>query len=291
MKFTKMHGLGNDYVYINCFEEQVDDPASLAKRASNRHTGIGADGLILICPADLAHARMRIFNADGSEAEMCGNGIRCVAKYVYDHRLTAAGDEFSVPGQETFEASLQIETARGVLTLGLEIDDNDKVRRVCVNMGGPILRAADIPVAIEAEKVVNEAIEIAGRDLLMTCVSMGNPHAVFFCDDLNEIELGRVGPLIEHHEIFPNRINAHFVKIQAPDEFTMRTWERGSGITLACGTGACASVVAGALTGRCERKVLAHLPGGDLDLNWCQEDNCVYMTGPAVEVFTGHWPD
>ena len=272
-------------------EQQLDDPPSLAIRLSNRHTGIGADGLILICPSEMADVRMRMFNADGSEAEMCGNGIRCMAKYVYDHRLAEAGHEFSLPGQETFEASLQIETARGVLTLGLEIDDADKVRRVCVNMGAPILRAADIPVAIDAEKVVNEAIKIAGRDLLMTCVSMGNPHAVFFCDDLNEIELGAVGPLVEHHQLFPNRINAHFVKLQAPDEFTMRTWERGSGITLACGTGACACVVAGALTGRCQRKVLAHLPGGDLDLNWCQEDNCVYMTGPAVEVFTGNWPD
>ncbi len=291
MQFTKMHGLGNDYVYINCFEEQVDDPASLAKRLSNRHTGIGADGLILICPADSAHARMRIFNADGSEAEMCGNGIRCVAKYVYDHRLADAGDEFSVPGQETFGASLQIETARGVLTLGLEIDGDNKVRRVCVNMGRPILKAADIPVALQAEKVLDEPIEVAGKELIMICVSMRNPHAVFFCDDLNEIELGKIGPLIEHHEIFPNRINAHFVKIQAPDEFTMRTWERGSGITMACGTGACAAVVAGVLTGRCGRKVLAHLPGGDLDLNWCEEDNCLYMTGPAVEVFTGHWPD
>jgi len=291
MQFTKMHGLGNDYVYVNCFEEQLDDPPSLAVRLSNRHTGIGADGLILICPSDSADVRMRIFNADGSEAEMCGNGIRCLAKYVYDHQLAEAGDEFSVPGQETFEASLQIETARGVLTLGLDIGSNGKVRRVCVNMGGPVLRAADIPVAIEAERVVNEAIEIAGREFLMTCVSMGNPHAVFFCDDLNEIELGRIGPLVEHHQIFLNRINAHFVKLQAPNEFTMRTWERGSGITLACGTGACACVVAGALTGRCERKVLAHLPGGDLDLNWCQEDNCVYMTGPAVEVFTGNWPD
>jgi diaminopimelate epimerase len=291
MKFTKMHGLGNDYVYINCFEEQVDDPASLAIRLSNRHTGIGADGLILICPADLAHARMRIFNADGSEAEMCGNGIRCVAKYVYDHQLIATGDEISVPGQETFEASLQIETARGILTLGLEIDGADKVRRVCVNMGRPILKADQIPVALEAQRVIDEPIEIAGKEFTMTCVSMGNPHAVFFCDDLNEIELGTVGPLVEHHELFPNRINAHFVKPLAPDEFTMRSWERGSGITLACGTGACACVVAGALTGRCERKVLAHLAGGDLDLNWCQEDDCVYMTGPAVEVFTGNWPD
>jgi diaminopimelate epimerase len=286
-----MHGLGNDYIYVNCFEEQVNDPASLAIRVSNRHTGIGADGLILICPSDLAHARMRMFNADGSEAEMCGNGIRCVAKYVYDHRLADAGEEFSVPGQETFEASLQIETARGVLTLGLEIEDDDKVRRVCVNMGRPILQASEIPVALQGEKVVDEPIAVGGRKLNMTCVSMGNPHAVFFCDDLNEIELGKVGPVVENHDIFPNRINAHFVKAQGPAEFTMRTWERGSGITLACGTGACACVVAGVLTGRCQRKVLAHLPGGDLDLNWCEQDDCVYMTGPATEVFTGQWPD
>lgn len=291
MQFTKMHGLGNDYVYVNCFEEQPDDPASLAVRLSNRHTGIGADGLILICPADLAHARMRMYNADGSEAEMCGNGIRCVAKYVYDHRLAEAGGEFSVPGLETFDASLQIQTARGVLTLGLDIDANDKVRRVCVNMGRPILKADRIPVVLKAQRVVDEPIEVDGKELITTCVSMGNPHAVFFCDDLNEIELGRVGPLVEHHEIFPNRINAHFVKVQAPAEFTIRTWERGSGITMACGTGACAAVVAGVLTDRCQRKVLAHLPGGNLDLNWCEEDDCVYMTGPAVEVFTGQWPD
>jgi len=291
MKFTKMHGLGNDYVYVNCFEEHLDDPAPLAVAVSDRHRGIGADGLILICPSDTAHARMRIFNADGSEAEMCGNGIRCVAKYIYDRQLAKAGEEFSVPGQETFAASLQIETARGVLTLGLEIGSNDKVRRVCVNMGRPILRTRDIPVALEADRVVNEVIEVAGRQLLMTCVSMGNPHAVFFCYDLNEIELGKIGHLVEHHDLFPNRINAHFVRVQEPGEFTMRSWERGSGITMACGTGACACTVAGVLTGRCGRQVLAHLPGGDLDLNWCEEDDCVYMTGPAVEVFTGHWPD
>ncbi|HIJ67832.1 MAG TPA: diaminopimelate epimerase [Planctomycetes bacterium] len=290
MKFTKMHGLGNDYVYVNCFSEQIKDAASLAKRVSNRHTGIGADGLILICPADSAHVRMRIFNADGSEAEMCGNGIRCVAKYVYEHHLSARGDELSIPGQGTFENSLQIETGRGVLTLGLEIDEYDKVGRVCVNMGVPVLRASDIPVAMGCERVVDESIEVAGERFLMTCVSMGNPHAVFFCDDLNETQLCRVGPLIEHHELFPNRINAHFVKVHGPAEISMRTWERGSGITLACGTGACASVVAGALTGRCGRNVLAHLPGGDLEINWCEQDNCVYMTGPAVEVFTGDWP-
>jgi diaminopimelate epimerase len=291
MKFTKMHGLGNDYVYVNCFEEHIDNPASLAVALSDRHKGIGADGLILICPSDTADARMQMFNADGSEAEMCGNGIRCVAKYIYDRQLAEPGDQFSVPGQETFAASLQIETAAGVLTLGLEIGDGDKVSRVCVNMGRPALRAADIPVALESERIVNESIEIGGQTCSMTCVSMGNPHAVFFCEDLDEIELGKIGPLVEHHDLFPNRINAHFVKVAGPGEFTMRTWERGSGITMACGTGACACVVAGVLTGRCERQVRAHLPGGDMDLNWCEEDDCVYMTGPAVEVFTGYWPD
>ncbi|MEE9356755.1 MAG: diaminopimelate epimerase [Sedimenticolaceae bacterium] len=291
MKFTKMHGLGNDYVYVNCFEEHLDDPAPIAVAVSDRHRGIGADGLILICPSDTADALMRVFNADGSEAEMCGNGIRCVAKYVYDHGLATAGEEFSVPGQGRFPASLQIETARGVLTLGLEIESDDKVQRVCVNMGRPILRPPDIPVALQDESVINESIDVAGRQLLMTCVSMGNPHAVFFCDDLNEIEIGKVGPLVEHHDLFPDRVNAHFVKVAGPAEFTMRTWERGSGITMACGTGACACTVAGVLTGRCERQVRARLPGGDLDLNWCEEDDCVYMTGPAVEVFTGHWPN
>jgi diaminopimelate epimerase len=289
LKFTKMHGIGNDYVYVNCFEEEVSDPASLAVVVSDRHTGIGGDGLILICPSESADVRMRMFNADGSEAEMCGNGIRCVAKYVYDHGVAEAGGRFSVPGQETFEASLRIETGRGILTVGLEVGDDGKVCRVCVNMGQPILNGADVPALIDSERVVDEAIEVAGEELLMTCVSMGNPHAVFFCYDVDGIELERVGPLIESSELFPERVNAHFVKIDAPGEFTMRTWERGSGITLACGTGACACAVAGVLTGRCGRVVLAHLPGGDLELNWRADDNCVYMTGTATEVFSGEF--
>ncbi len=290
MNFIKMHGLGNDYVYVNCFDERVEAPAELAIAVSDRHTGIGADGLILIGPSDTADVRMRMFNADGSEAQMCGNGIRCVAKLVSDDNIAEPGAEFSVPGQGTFARSLRVETGRGVLTLGLELGDDGKVCRVCVNMGQPILKGADIPVAIEADTVVNEPIEIDGRTLFMTCISMGNPHAVFFCDDVGAIDLARLGPVIENHAVFPERTNVHFVKIEEPGELTMRTWERGSGITMACGTGACACAVAGVLTGQCERLVVGHLPGGDLQLNWCENDNCVYMTGPAVEVFRGHRP-
>lgn len=289
MEFTKMQGLGNDYVYVNCFSETVDNPAALAVAVSDRHFGIGSDGLILIGPSDIADAKMRMFNADGSEAQMCGNGIRCVAKYVYDHALARSQTEFSIPGLGTFPTSLRIETRRGVLTLGLDIDEEDKVSRVCVNMGQPILKSDDIPVAAETESVIDLPIAIAGQDLSMTCVSMGNPHAVFFCEDLSDIDLRHIGPLIENHELFPERVNVHFVKADSPDEFTMQTWERGSGITLACGTGACACAVAGVLTGKCQRQVTAHLPGGDLDLYWCDRDNCVYMTGPAVEVFSGRW--
>jgi diaminopimelate epimerase len=291
MKFTKMHGLGNDYVYVNCFEEKIENPAALSQVVSDRHKGIGGDGLILIAPSQTADAKMRIFNADGSEAEMCGNGIRCVAKYVYDHKLAGAGNAFAVPGRHPFPASLKIETGNGILTLGLDIDDGDKVQNVCVNMGQPILTPKEIPVNLSGEKIVEQPIEVFKQQLLMTCVSMGNPHAVFFCDDVSAIELEKLGPAIENHHLFPKRINVHFVQIDNPAEFTMRTWERGSGITMACGTGACAACVAAVLASRQERTCTGHLPGGDLDLNWCQEDDCVYMTGPAVEVFEGTWPD
>jgi diaminopimelate epimerase len=291
MRFTKMHGLGNDYVYVNCFEENIEHPAALAQRVSDRHRGIGGDGLILITPSQTADAGMRIFNADGSEAEMCGNGIRCVAKYIYDHKLAEAGQAFAVPGRPPFPASLNIETGNGILTVGLDISGSDKVRRVCVNMGQPILLPKDIPVNLPGEKAVEHPIEVMGQEWLMTCVSMGNPHAVFFCDDVSAVELDKLGPAIENHSLFPNRINVHFVQYDRPAEFTMRTWERGSGITLACGTGACAACVAAVLAGRQERITTGHLPGGDLDLNWNQQDNCVYMTGPAVEVFEGIWPD
>ena len=291
MQFTKMHGLGNDYVYVDCFSEHIDNPADLAVRISNRHFGVGSDGLILIEPSEIADARMRMFNADGSESPMCGNGIRCVAKYVYDHNLARTDTEFSLPGQTTFPTSLRIETGRGILTVGLDLGQDGLVSRVCVNMGQPILESTQIPVAAETPTVVNLSLHIEGQDLSMTCVSMGNPHAVFFCEDLDAIDLPHLGPIIERHELFPQRVNVHFVKAEGPDELTMKTWERGSGVTLACGTGACACAVAGVLIGQCDRIVTAHLPGGDLQLNWRQEDNCVYMTGPAAEVFTGIWPE
>lgn len=287
MRFTKMHGLGNDYIYVNCFEENIENPQQLAKIVSDRHFGIGADGLILIIPSKIADAKMRIFNADGSEAEMCGNGIRCVAKYVYEHKLADSTGPFSVPDQKSCPASLNIETGNGILTVGLITDNNDKVQKVCVNMGQPILTPKDIPVNMPGEKVIEEPINIENRNLLLTCVSMGNPHAVFFCDDLNAIELEKIGPLIETNPLFPNRINVHFVQITNPSEFAMRTWERGSGITMACGTGACACSVAASLTGRGTRISTALLPGGNLDLNWATQDNSIYMTGSAIEVFEG----
>ena len=204
MRFTKMHGLGNDYVYVNCFEEKIANPAKLAQIVSDRHRGIGADGLILICPSSTADVRMRMFNADGSEAEMCGNGIRCVTKYTYEHKLAEAGGAFAVPGQQPFPASLNIETGNEVLTVGLMVDDRDKVQRVCVNMGQPVLTPRDIPVNLSGEKVIEQSIEILGQELLMTCVSMGNPHAIFFCDNVELIKLEKLGPAIENHSLFPD---------------------------------------------------------------------------------------
>lgn len=291
MNFTKMHGIGNDYVYVDCFKEKVDDPASLAMRISDRHTGIGADGLILICPSYKADVKMRMFNTDGSESAMCGNGIRCVAKYAYDHGLATNRGPWQAPKGERFPASMQIETGRGVLSLGLSIGADGKVSRVCVNMGEPKLAAAEIPVNLPVREAIEQPIQFKGHAFMMTCVSMGNPHAVFFRDDISQKTLEEYGPLIERHSIFPQRTNVHFVRVTRRTEFEMATWERGTGITLACGTGACACCVAAVLTNRCERAVTAHLPGGVLQLYWCEADNCVYMTGPAVEVFSGVWPD
>lgn len=287
MKFTKMHGLGNDYVYVNCFEEDVVSPAELAIKVSNRNFGIGADGLILICPSDIADVRMRMFNADGSESEMCGNGLRCVAKYTFDHKLAEPGTSFSVPGLQPCPHSLNIETGNGILRVGIVPGDNGKAEKICVNMGKPRLKPADIPVLFDGEAVINEEYEFSGNIMNMTCVSMGNPHVIFFCDDLDEFDLEMIGPFIETDPLFPNRINVHFVKVEAPNEITMKTWERGSGVTLACGTGACACLVASILNGKTERAVLCHLPGGDLDLHWCEDDGNVYMTGPATEVYNG----
>jgi diaminopimelate epimerase len=284
MRFTKMHGAGNDYVYVDCFRNPMPhDPTGLSRAISDRHCGVGSDGLILICPSDKADARMRMYNADGSEAEMCGNGIRCVAKFTYDHGLSTNNP-------------LRIETGRGILTLQLEIRQK-KVERVTVDMGEPILQADLIPTTLTGASVVDHAVPVepwfadCGLDARMTCVSMGNPHAVFYCRDAAKVPLETVGPKIEHAPLFPRRVNVHFVQIKSPDEVTMRTWERGSGITLACGTGACAVVVAGVLSGRTGRQITAHLPGGDLTLQWSEADNHVHMSGPAVEVFAGEWPD
>ena len=276
MKFTKMHGAGNDYVYVDCFAEMLHtDLPQLAMEVSDRHTGIGADGLILICPSEIADARMRMFNADGSESEMCGNGVRCVAKYVYDHGIAR-------------QDRLKIETGRGVLTLDLEASGG-LVKRVRVNMGAPILEGAKIPTTLPGDPPIRQKLSAAGREFEVTCVSMGNPHCVTFVDKLSDDWVLRVGPEVERHPAFPRRVNAEFIQIISPREFQMRVWERGSGETQACGTGACASAVAGVLTGLTERRVLAHLPGGDLELEWSEAGE-VYLTGPAVEVFSGEWP-
>ncbi len=281
MQFTKMHGAGNDYVYVDCFRQPApENPAQLARQVSDRHFGIGADGLILIVPSDRADARMRMFNADGSEAEMCGNGVRCVAKYVYDHGICR-------------QPALRIETGAGVLGLELDIDGGG-VARVRVDMGEPVLQPERIPTTLPVNPladnpaVVDVDLPLPGETLRVTCVSMGNPHCVTFVDKLTDRWVLEVGPQVEVDPHFPNRVNAEFVEVLSPAEVRMRVWERGSGETLACGTGACAVCVAGVLAGRTARKILAHLPGGDLELHWA-DDNHVYMTGPAVEVFTGEW--
>ena len=271
-----MQGAGNDYVYINCFQEQIEgDVSELARRMADRHFGIGGDGLILITPSEQAHARMRMYNADGSEAEMCGNGIRCVAKYVYDHGICR-------------EPTLQIETGNGVLSLELEIE-NQLVKRVCVDMGEPILEAAKIPTQLPGSPVINSALNIDGQSFLATCVSMGNPHCVIFVDEANDQLVLGTGPKIEVDPVFPARTNVEFVEIISENEVRQRTWERGSGETLACGTGASAVCVAGVLTEKTNRKIFVHLLGGDLELEWKESDGHVYMTGPAEEVFSGEW--
>ena len=278
MQFTKMHGVGNDYIYINGFAETVDDPASLAQRVSDRHFGVGGDGLILVLPptddakAQGAAVRMRMFNADGSESEMCGNGVRCVCKLAYDHNVT--------PGVRDHNP-MKIETGRGVLSLEYQLDAGGKVSRVTVDMGEPILPLADIPV--DENKLDDETRRA-------THVSMGNPHAVFFVDDKTPIEQPDAGRRLERHPAYPRRMNVHFVHVNAPDDVTVYHWERGSGPTLACGIGACAVCVAGVLANRTARQITAHLPGGDLTLHWREADGHVLMTGPATQVFTGDFP-
>ncbi|QDU87340.1 Diaminopimelate epimerase [Pirellulimonas nuda] len=277
MKFTKMHGAGNDYVYVDCFaQDPPPDPEGLARRLADRHTGVGGDGLILILPSERADAEMRMYNADGSYSEMCGNGIRCVAKYVYDHNLCR-------------KPRLVIESAGKLLSLDLTIED-ERVERVRVDMGEPILDAAHIPTLLPGPMVVNTPLDAGGQLFAVTAVSMGNPHCVVFVEcATDELVLG-VGPKIEHDPAFPNRVNVEWVEVLAPDRVRQRTWERGSGETLACGTGASAVCVAGVLTGRTDRRVMVELLGGLLELEWNEADNHVYMTGPAVEVFSGEWP-
>lgn len=313
MKFTKMHGLGNDYVFVDVRSEAVPDHIALARRIADRHTGVGSDGLILVGGSETADVSMIVYNSDGSRAQMCGNGIRCVAKYAVDHGLVSG-------------PAVRIETDSGVKVAECRLVGG-LLNAVRVDMGRPSLSASEIPSTISADSLVDhslclrssksvgspcvryvDACEPPASDLAdvgrtydlphsaqvgvvctVTCVSMGNPHAVVFVEDLDAIELETVGPMIEHAPEFPERINAHFVRVDSPGHVTMKTWERGSGVTRACGTGACAVCVAGALTRRTERKITANLPGGDLQLEWHDDDH-VYMTGPAAEVFTGDWP-
>jgi diaminopimelate epimerase len=278
MRFTKLHGCGNDYIYVDCFRNPMpEDPAALSRAVSDRHFGIGGDGLILICPSETADGQMRMFNADGSEAEMCGNGVRCVAKYLYDHGLVR-------------KPVLTLETGRGVLTLELELAGG-KVSRVRVDMGEPILQAERIPTTLPGNPPRDAPLTIGDTTLRVTCVSMGNPHCISFVEKITDALVLGIGPQVEKHPAFPRRVNVEFVQVHRPDDVTMRVWERGSGETLACGTGACAVAVAGVLTERTQRRVTVHLTGGDLELYWSEKDNHVYMTGPAVEVFSGEWPE
>jgi diaminopimelate epimerase len=274
MKFTKMHGAGNDYVYVDGFTERVDDPAGLAQAVSDRHFGVGGDGLILILPSAVADVRMRIFNADGSEAEMCGNGLRCVAKYAYDHGLVD-------------RLELTIETGAGLLAVAMVANAAGRVERVRVNMGRPRLTRAEIPMSGPPEqRVIDQELTVLDRTLRINCVSMGNPHCVVFVDDVANFPVATYGPAIEHHPLFPRRTNVEFVQVLNPGEVRQRTWERGAGETLACVTGAAAVTVAGLLTGRTGHRLLNHLAGGDLEMAWDGTGE-VIMTGPAVEVFSG----
>lgn len=276
MRFTKMHGTGNDYVYINCFDEQVERPESLAISISDRHKGIGSDGLVLIMPSDVADFRMRMFNSDGSESQMCGNASRCIGKFVYDYKLTA-------------KTEISLETEAGIKYLKLFPDESGRIEQVCVDMGEPILAASEIPVASSKDRIVDEPVDFEPEQYEITCVSMGNPHTVIFTEHINELELEKIGSKIEHFGMFPERTNVEFVEIVSPQRANMRVWERGAGETQACGTGACAVLVAGVLTGRLERKAVIRLLGGQLQIEWRESDNRVYMTGNAVTVFEGEF--
>lgn len=273
MKFTKMQGIGNDYVYVNCFEEQIENPSEVAIKVSDRHFAVGSDGLIMICPSKVADFEMEMYNADGSRGEMCGNGIRCVGKYVYDYGLTD-------------KTSVSVETLAGIKYLELFVEDG-KVKRIRVDMGSPELNPAHIPIVADGDMVVNAPILVDGVEYRMTGVSMGNPHAVVFMDDVKGLKIDEIGPKFEWHACFPKRVNTEFVRVIDRNTVEMRVWERGSGETLACGTGACAVAVACILNGLTEEKVTVKLLGGDLEIEWNRAENKVYMTGPAEVSFEG----
>lgn len=273
MKFTKMQGLGNDYVYVNCFKETIENPPEMAKKVSNRNFGIGSDGLIMINPSDVADFEMEMYNADGSRSEMCGNGIRCVGKYVYDYGLTE-------------KEHISVETLAGIKYLDLTVEDG-KVKLVKVDMGNPELVPANIPIVADGDRVIDEPINVNGTEYRMTGVSMGNPHAVVYVEDVKGLDIEKIGPAFENHERFPNRVNTEFVKVLNQNTVEMRVWERGSGETMACGTGACAVAVACILNGLTEDKVTVKLLGGDLQIEWDKEADKVYMTGPAEVSFDG----
>ena len=278
LKFTKMHGAGNDYIFVENFKNSIKNPSKLAVEMSDRNFGIGSDGLILIMKSEIADFRMRMFNSDGSESEMCGNGIRCFAKYVYDKRITD-------------KDRINIETGGNIKHLVLKVK-NRHVESVKVDMGEPILQRERIPMIGDAGMVINENLHLPdGVTFSITSVSMGNPHVVIYVEDAGNFPVAKYGPIIEHLNLFPNRTNVEFVQILSPKEVIQRTWERGAGETMACGTGASAVTVAGVLTRQTDRKITVHLRGGDLKTEWNEKSNHVFLTGPAVEVFTGEWPD
>lgn len=273
LKFTKMHGAGNDYIYVNGFNQKIDNPSQLAREVSNRHFGIGSDGLVLILPSETCDFRMQMFNSDGSEAEMCGNASRCVGKYVYDNGLTT-------------KKEITLETLAGVKYITL-LDGDKKARKITVDMGEPILDPLLIPVNIDKKPVLDYPLDVNGKIWKISCVSMGNPHAVVFTPDIKGLDLPLVGPKFESHAAFPRKINTEFIEVIDRNTMNMRVWERGAGETLACGTGACAAAVAAVLNDLCDRRVKIHLLGGDLEIEWQKENNHVYMTGEAVTVFEG----
>ena len=274
MKFTKMHGCGNDYVYVNCFEETIENPNETAKFVSDRHFGIGSDGMICNHPSDKADFRMAMYNSDGTEGAMCGNGVRCIAKYVYDYGLTD-------------KTTITIETKGGIKELDLTVEDG-KVTWVNVDMEAPVLEADKIPVIYDEEKkVIDKPVIVDGREYRITCVSMGNPHGVVFVDSVDDLDIEKLGPMFEHHPMFPDRVNTEFIQVVDDHTIRMRVWERGAGETLACGTGACASAYASYLNQKTGNKVLVHLLGGDLQIEYDEEKHTIFMKGPATKVFDG----